>query len=143
MYRIVVTEPTVSIGHQLILPYDSKCNNSHGHNYTIEIVLVADQLDDNGMVCDFSVIKNVINQFDHRFIGSIEQMDAHGSEVHIPEVNPSTAETFAMVLYTEVQRALNYIGKHMPGRRNYAYVESVSLWETPNNKVTYVVPKSW
>ena len=55
--------------HQLSLPYESKCNTRHGHRYKIEIELEG-KLNKNGMVMDFSKIKEIINHcsFDHKDI---------------------------------------------------------------------------
>lgn len=57
--------------HRLHLQYESKCNNLHGHNWTITIYCKAEQLE-NGMVQDFTVIKQKISKrLDHRFINDI------------------------------------------------------------------------
>ena len=43
-------------GHRL-LNYDGKCRHLHGHNARAEIELNSEELDDRGMVFDFSDIK--------------------------------------------------------------------------------------
>jgi len=50
--------------HRLNLPYNSKCNQPHGHNYLIEIWVEAHP-NKNGMVLDFNKIKKVVNKYDH------------------------------------------------------------------------------
>lgn len=52
--------------HQLQLDYDSKCCNLHGHNWIIEVHCRTRQLDKNGMVTDFSRIKEVVMKLDHQ-----------------------------------------------------------------------------
>lgn len=55
--------------HQLKLPYMSKCNNIHGHDYKIEIELEGG-LNEQGMIMDFSELKERVNKisFDHKFL---------------------------------------------------------------------------
>ena len=43
------------------LPEGNKCYNLHGHNYTLEICLESDWLDDHGMIVDFTDIDWVVN----------------------------------------------------------------------------------
>ena len=47
----------VSGSHQLKLPYESKCKNLHGHNWIINVTLKSETLDENGMILDFTKIK--------------------------------------------------------------------------------------
>lgn len=57
----------ISASHFLILNYESKCKNIHGHNWIITIYCRAEELNDMGMVADFAEIKNKINkQLDHK-----------------------------------------------------------------------------
>ena len=66
MYRIKKTFE-ISGSHRLELDYDSKCNNLHGHNWTIEIYMQSRFLNKNGMVMDFTHIKNKIHdKLDHQ-----------------------------------------------------------------------------
>jgi len=52
--------------HQLTLPYPSKCQSLHGHNWIVTVYCKAEQLDENGMVADFHVIKEKIHGYlDH------------------------------------------------------------------------------
>lgn len=56
----------ISACHQLQLTYESKCTRLHGHNWRITLYCKSRQLDENGMVCDFSDIKAKIHGFlDH------------------------------------------------------------------------------
>ena len=54
--------------HQLKLDYESKCSNVHGHNWIIIVHCKAEELNSNGMIVDFSHIKEVVMQFDHAYI---------------------------------------------------------------------------
>lgn len=53
--------------HRLILNYESKCSQTHGHNWIVTVYCKAETLNENGMVCDFSVIKEKIHSYlDHK-----------------------------------------------------------------------------
>lgn len=61
-------EKTMEIAgcHQLQLTYPSKCERLHGHNWIVTVYCKAAQLDENGMVVDFSHIKEKIHDYlDH------------------------------------------------------------------------------
>lgn len=55
----------ISSAHQLALPYESKCNRLHGHNFKIEIWMDG-EIDQNGMVVDFYLIKKEVMKLDHQ-----------------------------------------------------------------------------
>ncbi len=53
--------------HSLRLNYPSKCTSLHGHNWIITVMCRAEELNENGMVADFSLIKRDIAEFlDHK-----------------------------------------------------------------------------
>ena len=52
--------------HRLELDYPSKCSKLHGHNWIVTIYCKAPVLNANGMVCDFTHIKEQIHGYlDH------------------------------------------------------------------------------
>ena len=52
--------------HRLSLSYESKCSRRHGHNWIITVYCRASELNADGMVCDFTKIKERIHDFlDH------------------------------------------------------------------------------
>lgn len=59
----------ISAAHRLDLDYASKCCNLHGHNWIIIVDCKAKELNQNGMVTDFSQIKEIImSRLDHTII---------------------------------------------------------------------------
>lgn len=70
MYYITKTLE-ISAAHHLKLDYESKCTHLHGHNWKIKIFCKAKKLNQNGMVCDFTHIKSIVNQLDHRNLNDI------------------------------------------------------------------------
>lgn len=78
----------VAGAHQLSLPYGSKCKNLHGHNWIVTIWLKGEELNEDGMLLDFSFIKSFVNDiFDHKNLNEIPYFKNN-------KVNP-TAENIA------------------------------------------------
>ena len=62
----------ISASHQLNLPYESKCNRLHGHNYNIDIYCKSKELDENGMVLDFTIVKKkIMDKLDHKNLNEV------------------------------------------------------------------------
>lgn len=62
----------ISAAHKLELSYDSKCTGLHGHNWIIDVYLRSEQLNEDGMVMDFTHIKKAIHdKFDHKVINDV------------------------------------------------------------------------
>lgn len=86
MYRIT-KEFHFSASHQLThLPADHQCARLHGHNYIVQVELVAAELNGDGFVRDYHelrVLKAYIDaEFDHRHLNDVLE-------------GPSTAERLA------------------------------------------------
>ncbi len=62
----------VSASHSLKLSYESKCTNLHGHNWIITVYCKSAELNADGMVCDFSHIKELLKErLDHRNLNEV------------------------------------------------------------------------
>ncbi|MCH8908609.1 MAG: 6-carboxytetrahydropterin synthase [Candidatus Heimdallarchaeota archaeon] len=73
----------ISSSHQLTLPYESKCNRLHGHNFEIE-AWVTGSVDEFGMVVDFHKIKEIAQKLDHQHLNDlIEFPTAENIAIHI------------------------------------------------------------
>jgi len=58
--------------HNLLLNYESKCKNVHGHNWIITVYCKTEHLNSNGMVEDFTLIKNKIHDvLDHQCLNDV------------------------------------------------------------------------
>ena len=53
----VVKRLEISAAHSLMLSYESKCEETHGHNFIIKIYCKSEKLNFDGMVTDFTQIK--------------------------------------------------------------------------------------
>ena len=72
----VTKEITVDSAH-ILSNYEGKCANLHGHTYKLQVSLEGDAKNENHMVLDFNVLKQVLNTavmdvFDHAVIFSDE-----------------------------------------------------------------------
>jgi 6-pyruvoyltetrahydropterin/6-carboxytetrahydropterin synthase len=122
MYEIAVEE-SFAAGHAL-RGYQGKCENVHGHNYKVRVVLVGEKLDSVGLLYDFVELKKrideVIGSMDHKFLNEIAPFT---------EINPS-AENIARYFYDELTRRL-------AASPNGAAVREVTIFETDACAATY------
>ncbi len=131
MFR-VSREIDFCYGHRL-LNYEGKCKYLHGHNGRAVITLAAGDLDQRGMVLDFSDIKRVVHRWidenlDHRMIlcrddPVVPMLLEMGEPIFLIDANP-TAENIAKLI-------AEYAAKEgFP-------VAEVRLWETPRCSAAY------
>jgi 6-pyruvoyltetrahydropterin/6-carboxytetrahydropterin synthase len=119
-------------GHRL-LNYDGKCRFLHGHNGRVVIALESAELDDRGMLIDFSDVKRVVGKWlddtlDHRMIlhradPAAEILQKMGEPLFLIDHNP-TAENIARLIFDFTRDA------------GFPIIEA-QLWETPNCSATY------
>jgi len=131
MFR-VSREIDFCYGHRL-LGYQGRCRHLHGHNGRALITIQASDLDERGMVLDFSEIKRTVSQWidqhlDHRMLlhrddPLVPLLEEAGEPMFLMSVNP-TAENIARVIY---QVAADH---GLP-------VVEVRLWETPRCFAAY------
>ena len=131
MFR-VSREIDFCYGHRL-LNYEGKCRHLHGHNGRAVITIESEDLDDRGMVLDFSDIKSVVSKWidenlDHKMIlhqndPAIPMLNELGEPLYLLETNP-TAENIARLIY-EITKD-----------HGFPIVEA-RLWETPRCFATY------
>ena len=68
----VIKRIEVSASHALRLSYRSKCENLHGHNWIITVYCRSEVLNADGMVVDFSHIKQQIHdRLDHKHLNDV------------------------------------------------------------------------
>ena len=62
----------IAFAHQLRLNYERKCQRLHGHNGIATIYCCSEELNENGMVVDFTHVKRCINdRLDHRCLNEL------------------------------------------------------------------------
>jgi 6-pyruvoyltetrahydropterin/6-carboxytetrahydropterin synthase len=122
MFQVSVDE-TFSAGHAL-RGYKGKCENVHGHNYKVRIILEGPGLDSIGLLYDFThlkrVIRGIVAGVDHKFLNDQAPFDV---------INPS-AENLAKFFYDETSRQMN-------GMPQGARIARVTIWETDTTSASY------
>ena len=120
-------------GHRLV-NYEGKCRFLHGHNAKVEIDVVSHDLDDRGMVMDFSDVNTVIkswidSELDHKMLlytkdPLVPILQKYKQPCYLMDSNP-TAENIAKIIYEYAHR-------------QRLTVSEVRLWETPNSFASYM-----
>jgi len=122
MFEITVEE-TFSSGHAL-RGYRGKCENPHGHNYRVRVVLRGSRLNSIGLLYDFKDLKSVLRaeteKIDHQYLNDLEPFR---------EVNPS-AENMARYLFDRVREGIR-------GNAQGVEVTSVTVFETDTTAAVY------
>jgi 6-pyruvoyltetrahydropterin/6-carboxytetrahydropterin synthase len=121
MFEVSV-EHTFAAGHAL-RNYHGKCENVHGHNYKVQVIVRGEKLDETGMLADFVELKKLLRAIseplDHVFLNNIEPFTT---------VNPS-AENMAVYIYEKMRDGLR--------QDNPVEVAEVKVWETDIQSATY------
>lgn len=119
MYELTI-EAEFSAAHRL-REYNGACENLHGHNWRVELVVGGQKLGPLGMLMDFrdlkQVLKTVLDRYDHKYINEIEEFT---------QQNPTTEN-----LAREIHRQCS---ERMPEGIS---VRSVSVWESSKAGARY------
>ena len=119
VYELVI-ETDFAAAHKL-RDYSGDCENLHGHNWRLEVVLCAEKLDEMGMVCDFRLVKRhlktVTDMLDHKYLNELDAFS---------EANPTT-ENVARFVCEELDNLLP----------EDLHVSRVTAWESDHCGATY------
>jgi 6-pyruvoyltetrahydropterin/6-carboxytetrahydropterin synthase len=134
MFEVSVDE-MFSAGHAL-RGYKGKCENPHGHNYKVRVVLEGPDLNSIGLLYDFLDVKRImraiIEGLDHKFLNDQAPFD---------KINPS-AENLAKFFYEETSRGMKEVGagsgrgapegksENSSDSNGIPRIASVTVWET-------------
>ena len=103
--------------------YEGKCEELHGHNYLVEMVVEGESLTpDTELVADFTQLKRELRAelalIDHRYLNELPPFDV---------INPSS-ENLARYLYRKMAERLSGLPVRM---------YSMTVGETPLQSATY------
>ena len=114
MYELII-KTQFSAAHRL-RNYRGKCENLHGHNWEVEIILSGKSPGRDGMVIDFHEAKQIVDKFlsrlDHQHLNAIRKFK---------KLNPTT-ENIARVIAQGLAR---------PFSRHEIRIARVGVWESP------------
>ncbi len=123
MYEIKV-KADFSAAHRL-RQVGGKCESLHGHNFTVEVAVESEALDELGMVMDFRLLKTkvraILEALDHRYLNELSIFR---------ETNPSS-ENLSAYIYGELSRQIDQGSQR---------VSWVSVWESETSQGTYKRP---
>lgn len=116
MFELIVDD-IFSAAHQLN-GYDGPCENIHGHNWKVQIVVGGKELDNKGLLVDFKNLKTFLQEelskYDHKFLNEVLK------------VNP-TSENIAKIIF-------NNIKQELPAQ---VKLSKVFVWESEDAGVSY------
>jgi 6-pyruvoyltetrahydropterin/6-carboxytetrahydropterin synthase len=102
--------------------FKGKCENLHGHNWTVEVFVRAETLDDTGLVRDFGEIKQethkVLSELDHQYLNDLAPFRIE---------NPSS-EHIARYLFNRLSELLN---------DERVRISRVAVWESNTSCATF------
>lgn len=96
-----------------LLNYEGKCRNLHGHRWQVKLYLKSGELNEQGMVMDFSDIKKILEKIlpDHQYLNEIYSF------------NP-TCENICHHLFYQIKKEIPIL-------------HGLELFESPNASVYY------
>ena len=116
MFEVKV-ETHFSSAHHL-LNYKGKCENIHGHNWTVEVTAIGSNLDKSNILIDFKVLKAHVNKvmeyLDHKDLNELDEFKNQ---------SPSS-EFIANFIYSKLKEEIETISR-------------VDVWETPTSRASY------
>lgn len=120
MFELMV-ETSFCAAHQL-RGYKGKCERLHGHNWKVQVFVLADRLNEIDIAVDFHDIKKLTNEalsaLDHAFLNDV---------FPFTERNPSS-ENVARWIYDTLRRKIN---------TDDVYLSAVTVWESETASATY------
>ena len=123
MYELKIISRFAS-AHQL-RDFEGACERLHGHNWKIEVYVTGKELEKNGLLIDFRLIKEatekVIDKLDHQFLNELEPFKT---------LNPSS-ENIARHIFESLSPVIN---------SEDIKVSKVTAWESDSACASYLTP---
>lgn len=111
--------------HKLTLGgHVSPCSRLHGHNWIVGVKVEGMELNNDGMVLDFTFISDVVKRLDHRHLNDV-----------LGKINP-TDENMARWIAEEIQKLIDAM---TPEPEYRTKVIEVSVQESEGNKALYLI----
>jgi len=121
MYELKIIR-TFAAAHQLLMS-KTKCENLHGHNWKIEVIIKGSKLDQSGMMIDFGILKKyvdeILDSLDHKFLNELP---------FFKEKSPSSENIARFIAETLSDKI------ELPD----ISVSRVTAWESDNACATYI-----
>jgi len=120
MFELMV-ETTFSAAHQL-KGYKGECERLHGHNWKVQVQVIAEKLNEIDIAIDFHELKRltieVVSALDHNILNEI---------FPFTEKNPSS-ENIAKWVYDSLRKKIH---------NETIQLSAVTVWESETSSATY------
>ncbi|MFZ3136691.1 MAG: 6-carboxytetrahydropterin synthase QueD [Thermodesulfovibrionales bacterium] len=120
MFELMI-ETHFSSAHQL-RGYKGKCERVHGHNWKVQVYVLAERLNEIDITIDFHDLKKmteeIVGQLDHSFLNDI---------FPFTEKNPSS-ENIAKWIYDSLRKRLD---------NDDISLSAITVWESETASATY------
>ncbi|PKN76656.1 MAG: 6-carboxytetrahydropterin synthase QueD [Deltaproteobacteria bacterium HGW-Deltaproteobacteria-10] len=121
MYEVTIIK-SFSAAHMLTA-IGGKCEELHGHNFSVEVTVAAPDLNPSGILIDFRHVKKwlqeILDHLDHKHLNELSFFNT---------TNPSS-ENIAHYIYREMK---------LNAQQADVKISRVKVWESENAAVTYV-----
>ena len=121
MFRLKVQD-YFSSAHYL-RNYKGSCENLHGHNWKVELLVEGSQLNNLDILIDFKILKSILketlDELDHKLLNEIP---------YFKNVNPSS-ERLAEYIFKKIKDKLSQYSN--------IKVKEVTVYETDKSSATY------
>jgi 6-pyruvoyltetrahydropterin/6-carboxytetrahydropterin synthase len=121
MFELKVTTHFAA-AHQLQMVAE-KCENMHGHNWKVEVMVSGDRLNEAGVLVDFGELKahvaDIMSRLDHKYLNELD---------FFRDGNPSS-ENIAVYVANSLAERLDGSGVR---------VARVAAWESEDACATYI-----
>ena len=102
--------------------YHGKCEELHGHNFKVEVLVQGDAVGEGGMLLDFAILKGrlkeVLDELDHKYI----------NEIPFFKERASSSEYLALYIYDRLKVLLG---------SEAVILREVRVWESENAYAAY------
>ena len=120
MYRLMI-KTSFAAAHNLI-NYQGDCENLHGHNWRVEVIVAAKELDKAGLGIDFKILKkqtnSLLDELDHKYLNDLTPF----------KNNSPSSENISRYLFERLSETLN---------NENITVEKINVWESENACASY------
>jgi 6-pyruvoyltetrahydropterin/6-carboxytetrahydropterin synthase len=126
MYEVTIKN-TFSAAH-ILKDIGGKCEKLHGHNFTVEVTVASRELNEDGLLIDFKILKGwteeILEKLDHKLLNDTP---------YFKDTNPS-AENIARFIYDGIYGKV---------KSRKIKISRVTVWESEDARVSYNGEKQW
>jgi 6-pyruvoyltetrahydropterin/6-carboxytetrahydropterin synthase len=120
MFTLCIKD-SFSAAHRLE-DYHGKCEELHGHNFTVEALFTGEEVEKSGMVIDFKILKDylgeVLASLDHKYL----------NDILFFQQRATSSEYIAMYIYNNLRGTM---------QKKTVRLAEVRVWESDSAWASY------